>query len=204
MFSAAMAGVARPGDYLTGKLGRAHLVALRGSFGRGRTCFRSVVRKCRRSQGFSCAGAGLATIIPNTFAATGNIEGSAPGPCLAVVSDGWLHWFPGGSTSDRVCRAAFLTIRSALWILVVLTGLSALCRTISMRRNFASQKNALRSAKMPSRLRCCGRRRCEAYSPSCCGACLHDFRLRNEVRICHGFLRFARLAHIGEVVLSDG
>jgi hypothetical protein len=34
--------------------------------------------------GFTCAGAGLATIIPNTFAAAGNIEGSAPGPNLGL------------------------------------------------------------------------------------------------------------------------
>jgi hypothetical protein len=33
-------------------------------------------------------------------------------------------------------------------------------------------------------------------------ACLHDLRLRNEVRIRNGFLRFARLAHIGEVPLG--
>jgi hypothetical protein len=31
-------------------------------------------------------------------------------------------------------------------------------------------------------------------------ACLYDLRLRNEVRICHGFFRIARLAHVDEVV----
>lgn len=32
---------------------------------------------------------------------------------------------------------------------------------------------------------------------------LYDFRLGNEVRIRYGFLRLARLAHVGEIVLSD-
>jgi hypothetical protein len=45
--------------------------------------------------GFTCAGAGLATIIPNTFAAAGNIEGSAPGPSLAVVTTaGYVGFLP--------------------------------------------------------------------------------------------------------------
>ena len=32
---------------------------------------------------------------------------------------------------------------------------------------------------------------------------LYDLRLGNNVRIRYGFLRFAWLAHIGEVVLND-
>jgi len=61
--------------------------------------------------------AGLATIIPNTFAAAGNIEGSAPGPSLAVVTTlAMLASFR--SAPDRVCRAAFDHSR-CVWILVV-------------------------------------------------------------------------------------
>ena len=103
---------------------------------------------------FACTGAGLATIIPNTFAAAGNIEGSAPGPSLAVVT-----------TAGRVrlpCRSAPNGFVAQLWVpfalrygsFVVLSGLSAFTST-SMKRTSLLQKNPLRSnqssAEVPSR-----------------------------------------------------
>jgi len=82
--------------------------------------------------GFTCAGAGLATIIPNTFAAAGNIEGSAPGPSLAVVTTaGYVGFLAGPPLIGFVAQLS--TIRAALWILVVLSGLSAFAST-SMKR----------------------------------------------------------------------
>jgi len=83
--------------------------------------------------GFTCAGGGLATIIPNTFAAAGNIEGSAPGPSLAVVTTaGYVGFLAGPPLIGFVAQLS--TIRAALWILVVLSGLSAFAST-SMKRN---------------------------------------------------------------------
>jgi hypothetical protein len=74
------------------------------------------------------AGAGLATIIPNTFAAAGNIEGSAPGPSLAVVTTaGYVGFLAGPPLIGFVAQLS--TIRAALWILVVLSGLSAFAST---------------------------------------------------------------------------
>lgn len=86
-FSGAMAVGRLTGDYLTAKLGRAHLVR----YGTLLTAAGISVSLLYGNAwcalaGFACAGAGLATIIPNTFAAGGNIEGSAPGPSLAVIT----------------------------------------------------------------------------------------------------------------------
>jgi len=60
-----------------------------------------------------CAGAGLATIIPNTFAAAGNIEGSAAGPSLAVVTTaGYVGFLAGPPLIGFVAQLS--TIRAAL------------------------------------------------------------------------------------------
>jgi len=72
------------GDYLTGKLGRGHLVCYGALLAAAGLSFVLLFGNAvARWWEFTCAGAGLATIIPNTFAAAGNIEGSAPGPSLA-------------------------------------------------------------------------------------------------------------------------
>jgi MFS family permease len=134
VFSAAMAGGRLTGDYLTGKLGRAHLVCYGALLAAAGLVFVLLFANVTWALvGFSCAGAGLATIIPNTFAATGNIEDSAPGPSLAVVTTaGYIGFLAGPPLIGFVAQLS--TIRSALWILVVLTGLSAFA-SISMKRN---------------------------------------------------------------------
>jgi MFS family permease len=132
VFSAAMAGGRLTGDYLTGKLGRAQLVCYGALLAAAGLVFVLLFDNAAWALvGFSCAGAGLATIIPNTFAATGNIEGSAPGPSLAVVTTaGYVGFLAGPPLIGFVAQLS--TIRSALWILVVLTGLSAFA-SISMK-----------------------------------------------------------------------
>src|SRR6202000_812344 len=113
------------GDYLTSKLGRGQLVFY-GSLlaAAGLACVLVFGNAGWALVGFTCAGAGLATIIPNTFAAAGNIEGSAPGPSLAVVTTaGYVGFLAGPPLIGFVAQLS--TIRSALWILVVLTGLCA-------------------------------------------------------------------------------
>lgn len=97
VFSGAMAVGRLTGDYLTGKLGRAHLVrcgtllASAGLF--GALLFGNVGSAL---VGFTCGGAGLATIIPNTFGASGNIDGSGPGASLAVVAAaGYIGFLTG-------------------------------------------------------------------------------------------------------------
>ena len=129
VFSGAMAVGRLTGDYLTGKLGRAHLVcygALLAAAGLVLVLLFGNVGSAL--VGFTCAGAGLATIIPNTFAAAGNIEGSAPGHSLAVVTTaGYVGFLAGPPLIGFVAQLS--TIRAALWILVVLSGLSAFAST---------------------------------------------------------------------------
>jgi MFS family permease len=125
VFSGAMAGGRLTGDYLTGKLGRAHLVGYGAVLAAAGLGVALVFGSAGWALvGFTCAGAGLATIIPNTFAAAGNIEGSAPGPSLAVVTTaGYVGFLAGPPLIGFVAQLS--TIRAALWILVVLSGLSA-------------------------------------------------------------------------------
>jgi MFS family permease len=133
VFSGAMAGGRLTGDYLTGKLGRGHLVRYGALFAASGLVFVLLFGNAGSALvGFACAGAGLATIIPNTFAAAGNIEGSAPGPSLAVVTTaGYVGFLAGPPLIGFVAQLS--TIRAALWILVVLSGLSAFAST-SMKR----------------------------------------------------------------------
>jgi MFS family permease len=133
VFSGAMAAGRLTGDYLTGKLGRGQLVfygALLAAA--GLACVLVFGNAGWALVGFTCAGAGLATIIPNTFAAAGNIEGSAPGPSLAVVTTaGYVGFLAGPPLIGFVAQLS--TLRAALWILVVLSGLSAFASTAMKR-----------------------------------------------------------------------
>src|SRR5713226_1517516 len=133
VFSGAMAGGRLTGDYLTGKLGRGHLVCYGALLAAAGLVFVLLFGNAGWALvGFTCAGAGLATIIPNAFAAAGNIEGSAPGPSLAVVTTaGYVGFLAGPPLIGFVAQLS--TIRAALWILVVLSGLSAFAST-SMKR----------------------------------------------------------------------
>jgi MFS family permease len=129
VFSGAMAGGRLTGDYLTGKLGRGHLVCYGALLAAAGLVFVLLFGNAGWALvGFTCAGAGLATIIPNTFAAAGNIEGSAPGPSLAVVTTaGYVGFLAGPPLIGFVAQLS--TLRAALWILVVLSGLSAFAST---------------------------------------------------------------------------
>jgi MFS family permease len=133
VFSGAMAAGRLAGDYLTGKLGRAHLVCYGALLAAAGLAFVVVFGNAASALvGFTCAGAGLATIIPNTFAAAGNIEGSAPGPSLAVVTTaGYAGFLCGPPLIGFVAQLS--TIRAALWILVVLSALSAFASTYMKR-----------------------------------------------------------------------
>jgi MFS family permease len=129
VFSGAMAAGRLAGDYLTGKLGRAHLVCYGALLAAAGLAFVLLFGNAAAALvGFTCAGAGLATIIPNTFAASGNIEGSAPGPSLAVVTTaGYAGFLCGPPMIGFVAQLS--TIRAALWILVILSALSAFACT---------------------------------------------------------------------------
>src|SRR3984957_15902806 len=133
VFSGAMAGGRLTGDYLTGKLGRGHLVCYGALLAAAGLVFVLLFGNAGWALvGFACAGAGLATIISNTFAAAGNIEGSAPGPSLGVVTTaGYVGFLAGPPLIGFVAQLS--NIRAALWILVVLSGLSAFAST-SMKR----------------------------------------------------------------------
>jgi MFS family permease len=133
VFSGAMAGGRLTGDYLTGKLGRGHLVCYGALLAAAGLVFVLLFGSAGWALvGFTCTGAGLATIIPNTFAAAGNIEGSAPGPSLAVVTTaGHVGFLASAPLIGFVAQLS--NIRAALWILVVLCGLSAFAST-SMKR----------------------------------------------------------------------
>ena len=139
VFSGAMAAGRLAGDYLTGKLGRAHLVFYGALLAAAGLAFLLLFGSAGAALlGFTCAGAGLATIIPNTFAAAGNIEGSAPGPSLAVVTTaGYVGFLAGPPLIGFVAQLS--TIRAALWILVVLGGLSAFAST-AMKGNSPLRK----------------------------------------------------------------
>jgi MFS family permease len=133
VFSGAMAAGRLTGDYLTGKLGRGRLVCYGALLAAAGLAFVLLFGNAGWALvGFTCAGAGLATIIPNAFAAAGNIEGSAPGPSLAVVTTaGYAGFLAGPPLIGFVAQLS--TLRNALWILVILSGLSALA-SISMKK----------------------------------------------------------------------
>jgi MFS family permease len=133
VFSGAMAAGRLAGDYLTGKLGRAQLACYGALLAAAGLALVVLFGNAASALvGFTCAGAGLATIIPNTFAAAGNIEGSAPGPSLAVVTTaGYAGFLCGPPLIGFVAQLS--TIRAALWILVVLSALSALASTYMKR-----------------------------------------------------------------------
>src|ERR1700688_1918892 len=139
VFSGAMAGGRLTGDYFTGELGRGHLVCYGALLAAAGLVFVLLFGNAGWALvGFTCAGAGLATIIPNTFAAAGNIEGSAPGPSLAVVTTaGYVGFLAGPPLIGFVAQLS--TVRAALWILVVLSGLSAFAST-SMKRTSPLKK----------------------------------------------------------------
>jgi len=84
------------GDYLTGKLGRGHLVcygALLAAAGLAFVLlFGNAVGRWWDYVRWSRSGHD----IPNTFAAAGNIKGSAPGPSLAVVTEAGYFGFLAG------------------------------------------------------------------------------------------------------------
>jgi MFS family permease len=140
VFSGAMAGGRLTGDYLTGKLGRGPLVCYGALLAAAGLVFVLWFGNAGWALvGFACAGAGLATIIPNTFAAAGNLESSAPGPSLAVVTTaGYVGFLAGPPLIGFVAQLS--SIRAALWILVVLSGLSAFAST-SMKKASPPQRN---------------------------------------------------------------
>ena len=139
-FSGAMALGRATGDYLTTKLGP----AVMGRYGTLMAFFGFSLALVSGSfdgavLGFTCVGAGLATIIPNTLAASGNIAGSSPGPSIAAVTTaGYLGFLAGPPLIGF--GAQISTLRNALWILVVLSGFSTfvtgfLKRTLPLQAN---------------------------------------------------------------------
>jgi len=85
---------------------------------------------------------------PVRWPLAGNIDGSAPGPSIARSHDGWLCLSPCRSAPDRVRQRRLSTIRAALWIIVVLSGLSSLrrCRINSMKERRSQKEYAWTSA----------------------------------------------------------
>jgi hypothetical protein len=71
--------------------------------------------------GFLCLGAGLATVVPTTFSAAGDVAGMHPGVSVATVSAfGWAGFVCGPPLIGQL--ASLLSLHAALWLLPVLTG----------------------------------------------------------------------------------
>jgi MFS family permease len=74
--------------------------------------------------GFLCLGAGLATVVPTTFSAAGDIAGMHPGVSVATVSAfGWAGFVCGPPLIGQL--ASLFSLHVALWLLPVLTGFVA-------------------------------------------------------------------------------
>jgi MFS family permease len=74
--------------------------------------------------GFLCLGAGLATVVPTTFSAAGDVAGLHPGVSVATVSAfGWAGFVCGPPLIGQL--AGRFSLHAALWLLPVLTGLVA-------------------------------------------------------------------------------
>ena len=74
--------------------------------------------------GFAVVGAGFSTIVPLVFSAAGRSRGMSPGTAIAAVSTiGYFGFLVGppliGFSADR------LTLRGALGIVVILSGMTA-------------------------------------------------------------------------------
>jgi fucose permease len=71
--------------------------------------------------GFLCLGAGLATVVPTTFSAAGDVAGLHPGVSVATVSAfGWAGFVCGPPLIGQL--ASLFSLHAALWLLPLLTG----------------------------------------------------------------------------------
>jgi predicted MFS family arabinose efflux permease len=124
-FSAAMALGRATGDHLTTKLGRFQLVSYGALVSAAGLSIALLFSDARFALlGFALTGAGLATIIPNTFAAGGNIKNSAPGASLAVITGaGYFGFLAGPPLIGFAAQRS--SLHDALWILVMLSASSA-------------------------------------------------------------------------------
>src|ERR1700723_126956 len=124
-FSAAMALGRVTGDRLTAALGRFRLVSYGALVSAAGLSIALLFSDARFALlGFALTGAGLATIIPNTFAAGGNIKDSAPGASPAVITGAGYFGFLAGPPLIGVA-AQRSSLHDALWILVILSASSA-------------------------------------------------------------------------------
>jgi MFS family permease len=88
--------------------------------------------------GFACLGAGMASVVPIVFRATGNATGLSTGVALAAVSStGYLGFVVGPPAIGGIAGA--LGLRAALAVLVVLgAAVAALAAATSPRRAASS------------------------------------------------------------------
>jgi predicted MFS family arabinose efflux permease len=140
-FSAAMALGRVTGDHMTARLGRFHLVSYGALVSAAGLSIALLFTDARFALlGFALTGAGLATIIPNTFAAGGNIKDSAPGASLAVITGvGYLGFLAGPPLIGVAAQRS--SLHDALWILVILSASSAVGAWWLMRGSKASQSS---------------------------------------------------------------
>jgi predicted MFS family arabinose efflux permease len=74
--------------------------------------------------GFLCLGIGLATVVPTTFSAAGDVAGMHPGVSVATVSAfGWAGFVCGPPLIGQL--ASRYSLHTALWLLPVLTAFVA-------------------------------------------------------------------------------
>ena len=74
--------------------------------------------------GFLCLGIGLATVVPTTFSAAGDVPGMHPGVSVATVSAfGWAGFVCGPPLIGQL--ASRYSLHTALWLLPVLTAFVA-------------------------------------------------------------------------------
>lgn len=84
--------------------------------------------------GFLCLGAGLATVVPTTFSAAGDVAGMHPGVSVATVSAfGWAGFVCGPPLIGQL--ASVFSLHTALWLLPILTAFVAV---VTSRRSAIS------------------------------------------------------------------
>lgn len=127
-FSVTMSLVRFSGDFLSTRLGAATLVRLGGSLAAGGFALALCVpHPAAAFVGFGGVGAGLATVVPMAFAATGRTPGMAAGMALASVTTlGYLGFLLGPPVLGFAAEG--LGLRNALGILV---GTSALVAALA-------------------------------------------------------------------------
>ena len=96
--------------------------------------------------GFGCVGLGLANLIPILFGAAGRVPGVNPGTGIAAVSTAGYFGFLAGPPVIGLA-AELVTLKGALFIVVIFIGLVAVFAHSVMRAQTRSEKPLANEAK---------------------------------------------------------